>query len=414
VAIKAGQILTYGNQFLVDRIQTGGASSLNIPEDRVQELGDPLVVGIVRDIPDLTFEMQSLDVSTDIESLILGLAPSSVSSVPGTQLDFGNAIPLDVTSPFKSALNAFNTIRGLAMPWLTLQSAAYKFGTTSNAEETFTLRGDAIYYVPGTPYYEEFTTTTGLGPFTWTNTAIEYVEQGNTQYALGVNIIPPASGGIPGVPQRLFWGTDYTDTATGITLLLPPVSGSRLRVVYGSLVSETVPQTANTPAALKPAGIRGKDLNVYVSNGAATPVYSRWDGVQSFDATWSVTLENTQEFGNYHYVLSDYNISEAKGTVVVRARDAINLWAKLAQAADVPTNQVIGPLTYNPLGMELHVNDPTTGDRIKTIWVPDAIFTLPAGQAQVAQNKDETFNWESQTGVMYVYPGERPGGAATP
>jgi hypothetical protein len=401
VAIKAGQILTYGNQFLVDRIQTGGPSALNIPEDRIQELGDRLVVGIVRDIPDLTFEMQSLDVSTDIEALILGKSPSAVSSVPGTQLDFGNAIPLDVTSPFKTALNLYSTIRGIAMPWLTLQQAAYRFGTTANAEETFTLRGDSIYYVPGTPYYEEFTTT-GAGPYAWTNPAVEYVERGNVQYALGVNII-----NADGTFQRLFWGTDYTDTTNGITLLDPPTNGTRLRVVYGSTVSENVPQSANTPAAVKPAAIRGKDLDVYVSNGAATPSFGRWDGVQSFDATWSVTLENTQEFGNYHYALTDYNISEAKGSVVVRARDAANLWAKIGQAANVDPSQVIGPYTYNPLGLELHINSPVDGSRIKTLYCPDAIFTPPANQARVAQNLDETFNWESQTGVLYVYPGSR-------
>lgn len=51
MSIRGGQILHVANQFVVDRIQTGGPGTLNIPQEKVFELGNYRSVGIVRDSP---------------------------------------------------------------------------------------------------------------------------------------------------------------------------------------------------------------------------------------------------------------------------------------------------------------------------------------------------------------------------
>jgi hypothetical protein len=68
VAIKAGQIIHDAQGFVVDRIQTGGVSNLNIPEEKIYELGNFFTVATIRDIPDLSFDLESLDVSTEDRS----------------------------------------------------------------------------------------------------------------------------------------------------------------------------------------------------------------------------------------------------------------------------------------------------------------------------------------------------------
>jgi hypothetical protein len=100
VAIKSGQFLHDIHGFVIDRIQSGGVSNLNIPEEKIYELGNYETVGVVRDIPDLSFDLESLDVSTEVEAILVGEDPTAV--LDGDEFDFIHALPLDVISPFKA------------------------------------------------------------------------------------------------------------------------------------------------------------------------------------------------------------------------------------------------------------------------------------------------------------------------
>jgi hypothetical protein len=283
LAIKTGQILHDVHGFVVDRIQTGGAGNLNIPEEKINELGNFKQVATIRDIPDLSFDLESLDVSTEIESLLTFIDPTTVTS--GTEFDFVNAKPLDVISPFKAGMNLYNIVTGLALPYLTLENATYRFGTKANAAQTYTLRGSSIYYIQGTPYYQHFTAS-NAGPYAFAHTALPYVQAGVTSHALGVCEIRA-----DGTFRRLFIGTDYTDDASGFTLVAAPTvggtnntvtTGSTLKVVYGSTVAGNYPQTVHQGTSVKPAAVRGKDIDVYVGDTAATPTFTRLTGVQAF------------------------------------------------------------------------------------------------------------------------------------
>lgn len=69
-----GELIHVGNQVLVDRAQTAGPGTLNIPTEKIYELGNYQSVATIRDVPDLTFTIESLDVSADIECMPLGPA----------------------------------------------------------------------------------------------------------------------------------------------------------------------------------------------------------------------------------------------------------------------------------------------------------------------------------------------------
>jgi hypothetical protein len=71
MAIKAGNIVHVGNETVViDRIQTAGPGNLNIPTEKIYELGNYQSVATIRDVPDLTFTMDSFDMSTEIEAML--------------------------------------------------------------------------------------------------------------------------------------------------------------------------------------------------------------------------------------------------------------------------------------------------------------------------------------------------------
>lgn len=401
MAIKSGQILHDANGFVIDRIQSAGVGNVNIPEEKIYELGNYNTVATVRDIPDLSFDMESFDVSTEVEAILTGVDPTSV--VDGQEFDFTDVKPVDIISPFKAGSGVYTIVKGIALPYLTLESATYRFGVGANATQSFTLRGDAIYYVPGTPKYQEFTNL-GATTYSFDQTAIEYVESNDSIYALSVCLKEAGTN----LYKRLFVGQDYTNTSSGFTLLEDQsATYDTIHVVYGTAATNSYLQTVHENVSTKPAAVRGKDIDIYLSDGAATPTLERWTGVQSFEVTRSVNLDNDQEFGNSHYVASDYDTADVTGSIVVRSRDADDLWEKIAQVASVATNKIIGPYTSVTVPIEARISDPDTGDVLKTFYVPDARFTIPGAQGQVQQKLEVTFNFTSDGGDLLVYEGER-------
>lgn len=407
MAIKAGQILHDARGFVIDRIQTGGVNNLNIPQEKIYELGNYQTVATVRDIPDLAFEVQSLDVSTEIEAMALHIDPTTVTD--GQELDFIHSVPLDIISPFKAGGGLFNIVSGIALPYLTLENVTYRYGLKANAEETFTFRGDSIYYIPGSPYYQSF--AKGSGTYTFTHTALVYHEAGSAIYALGVCWYDSASG----TYKRLFHGTDYTDTNAGLVInagtLATIPSGATIGVVYGSAVAATYNQSVHQDATVKPAAIRGKDIDVFVSlPGVLSVNMTRWTGVQTFESSRRVTLDNDEEFGNYHFVSQDYDVADVTGTIGVRPRDVADMFTKIAEVTNTPTNEIAGALTSQPLQVEARIYDPNsaTPSTLKTLYIPDARFTPPASQGRVQQKLETPFPFTSDSGTIKVYKGNRP------
>jgi len=406
MSVRAGQLIHDAQGFVIDRIQTGGVGNLNIPLERINELGNYQTVAVTRDIPDLSFDVASLDVSTEMEALALRLDPTTIA--PGQAFDFARAIPIDMLSPFKAGAGLFNIVSGIALPYLTLENVTYKYGLKANAEQTFTFRGDSVYYIPGSPYYQEYDKVSGP-TYNFAHTAMVYVETGVNNYALGVCWFDPSTR----VYRRLSHGADFTDSSAGITLttaaqaLIP--TGGRVCVTYGSTVADTMPQSVHQGVSIKPAAVKGRDIDVYIGFGA-TPVMQRWTSVQSAEASRKVTLDADGEFGNHHYVTQDYDVAQVGGNLVVRPRDVNDLFTKIQEITNTSSSEISGPLSSQSVALEYRIFDPnaTTTTCLKTIYCPDARFTPPAIQGRVGQKSEPTFPWESDSGTLLVYKGLRP------
>lgn len=413
MSIKAGQILhdagtpgtTGSSPFVINRIQSAGPGNVNIPEEKIYELGNFETICTVRDIPDLSFDLESLSVSTEIEALLTHVDPDTVS--PQQEFDFKDHKPIDIISPFKSALNQFDIVRGIATPQLTLERASYNFGLRQSATQQFTLRGDSIFYVPGQPYIEIFTVTAGVNQvYTLEQTSIVYVEDGDNHFVYNVCL----KNSTDNTYKRLFLGTDYTNTATDLTILADwDTIYDEVHVTYGSATVDdgTSPgeynQSSHKDATVQPCAIRGRNIDVYVSDGAGTPTLVRWDGVQSFETTWSVQIENDEEFGNSKFVNSDYDVAEVTGSIGVKSEDPADLWEKIANVAGVTTAVTAGALSSVPLELEVRLSDPDTGLVVKTFFVPDARFTVPSISGRIQTKLETTFSFTSDAGDLLVY-----------
>lgn len=411
------------NQFIVDRIQTAGAN-LNVPEERVYELGNFQSVAVVRDVPDLTFTLECLDVSCEVEALLTGSTDPSgdlfgTDGLTGTVYSLADNKPVDIISPFKSAQGAYDIVKGVAVPQLSLESASYRYGLRQNASESFTLRGDSIFYVPGTPFVQTEVADGSTATFAFASddatpqalTALLYQEQGEDIYALNVSV--------DGVRQVR--GVHYTDTNADVTFgsNYVPAAGALVRIVFGIAVSGSTRryynQSVHEGTSVKPAAIRGKDIKVYVGETGATPLPFLWGDVQSVNVDYRVTLEDDYEFGNPRAVARDYaNAPDVTGSIELKPITPAALFDKLQQITGVPSNQIVGAQSSVTLPLRVELLNPDSGGTsaypagtvLKTLYIPDARFTVPGYEGRAQQKLVQTLNFTSDGGILDVFSGK--------
>lgn len=408
MAIKAGQILHVGNDSVViDRIQNAGPGNLNIPTEKIYELGNYKSVATIRDVPDLTFTMESLDVSTEIEALLL-----DVNNATATEFDLARCKVQNISSAFKAGQDTaspFNTVQSVSLPFLAVESIGYRFGLRDNARQTVTLRGDSIFYNPGSAYTDEVMGTGAAGQAIVTSQPAYGTDDGG-QFR---RILAVVAG-----QKRLVLGRDYTETygavagdaaVTTVTLVAAVPTTDRIRVLYSSPTVRAFPQTVHQDASVKPAAVRGKDIDVYIggydpANVAGSQV-NRVGGVQSVAADWRVTLEKDEEFGNYYAVANDYDVPAVTGSLDVKPINPADFQAHLRRITGVASaTRSIGASSAVPLPLDVVIKDAANGNAtLKRIHVPDARFTLPGYSGRTQTKLTVTMNYESDEGSLIVY-----------
>lgn len=407
MAVKAGSIITVGHgTTLVERLQSGGPGTLNTPKTKVYEQGNYETVSTVYDTPELTFSLESFDVSTDTEALLCDVDPATDG------IDLATAIPLNIIQNFKPGkklANAFRASKGAAIPYLTIESASYKFGYRDNATETFSLKGDSIYYTMGPAYIDEFDGTGIAGQVVVTShPAYPYTDSNGKRRVLAVT-----TG-----TSRLTEGPDFTlaegvvtNDAAIITVTLTeavPV-GQKIRVTYASPDPVDYPQTLHTPATLKPAGVRGRDIDVYIggydpANPAASAA-NKWTGVQDVSIDWKVTQEIENELGNPNAVSRDFDVPTTSGTIGILPHDVDDLYRKLRQITGATsTTSAIGPDVAVPLPLDVIIKDAESGGAtLKRFHIDDARFSVPGYAPRVEQSVTMSLEWESDSGTLMIY-----------
>lgn len=267
MAIRGGSVIHVGNNaVLLSRLQTAGPGTVNIKRTTIYELGNYLSVGQVSDIPDLSFTMDSLDASCAMEALLLDKTVGITHSY-----DLAKAKVLNLKSAFKPGQNAtdsFGTVGSAAVPCLHLESVSWKFGVGStDATQMATLKGDTLYYNPGSTYVQGVAGTAAAGQVIVTaHPAFAIVENGVQRRTLAVT-----AGEV-----RLQYGTDYTETygavtgeaaVTTITVAAAVASTDKIYVTYASPDEETFPQSVHALVS----GIFG---TLTVAASAAAPTIS--------------------------------------------------------------------------------------------------------------------------------------------
>lgn len=402
MAIKAGQILHVGNGFLVDRIQSAGAGSVNVNTERIEELGNYQAVATIRDIPDLSFEMETFDMGTEIHELLFN---ADAGDAAGTSYDVEQVIaPIDVISPFKGE-GLFDTVRGLSIPFLNVESLAYNFSLDNPAALTVGMRGDSIFYIPGSVYREEFagdgiatTFTFGDGTGGTAGPALRTVIDGGDVFALSVMVEDTTT--TPSTWTRLRHGIDYTDTASDFTTTATYAATDNIYVTYGSATAATYGQGVHKVAsASAPAAVKGRNIEITLGG-------TSWFGVQSANFEWRATLERDEEFNNPNVVDQDFDVPDVTGTITMKAATAAALFDQILDAHGISSPDIVNAVTEPPqLDLRCIVKSPTDGSVLQTLQVPDAQFDPEAIAGQVGNKLEVDFSFTSAGGDLNVVKG---------
>jgi hypothetical protein len=480
MAIKAGNIVHVGNDTVViDRIQTAGPGNLNIPTEKIYELGNYQSVATIRDVPDLTFQMDSFDCSIEIETLLAGgyasrtvtdavttSADATVTSATASfettdvgrmvvlydvgtagveyvsyiatrtsatsieladatmpasdtgvtmviypaYVDLATAVPVDLASQFKPGISdstPYDVVASVALPFLYVESMSYRFGLRDNATQSASLRGDSIFYNPGPTFVESAAGTNSVDQDVVTaQAAYQYSGDGNPRRVLSVTV----------GNTRLTKDVDYEEAygsitngaaVTTVTIFEAVPTTSTIRIVYSSPAAKQYLQAVHPDTTVKPAAVRGKDINVYVGgydpNDPTSSAANKWTTVQAVTVDWRVTIEKDEEFGNYYAVGLDFDVPTVNGTVDIKPADPEDFLVKLRQAAgESDPYAVLGAQGSTPLELDIVINDPDTGSPVKRLHIPDARFTVPGYQGRVQTKTVFSLPFESDSGVLQV------------
>lgn len=398
MAVKAGQIIHTGNTVLVQRLQTAGPGTLNIPTARVAELGNYQSVAVTHDTPDLTFTMESYDTTTAVEALVTGQGSGPYHVTAPT--------PLDIASQWKAGQDSatpFQVVESVAIPQLALESVSYRFGLNANATQTFTFRGDALYYNPGATVVESFAAS---------GAANQALVLGHPAGVYNGDTIagPRRALNVRAGAKRLLFGVDYSESYTGAgafrttTVTILAAQTGTISVTYFTNDVVSYAQSVHTAPSVKPAAIRGKDITVLLNGVAVT---NRWAGVQSVNLDSRLTIQRDEELGSALATAIDYaDVPAVTGSLVVRFRDPADFHTRLAGALGVASlTEAIGTGSTRENRLDVVLHHPDTGAVLKTLEVPDAVITAPGFSARVNTKLDMTLNFESTTGTLDALAG---------
>jgi hypothetical protein len=418
MSIHAGSILHLGGNNVIDRIQSAGLGDARIPTEVIREVGNREVVDKVPGDPDFTFTLESLDVTDEIEAWLNGEVGTGLGSAAGpgaanpagTGYDWLDCSMVNIPSPWKDpATGSAGVVNaGHLVPGYYPTRIRYRMGVTDNATVEVELGGGSYYYAEDAAPVEEFANGDGVDTtFPITDPAIGYRKGGaaGTTFRRIFGVIVDGELMIPNVDYTESGPVDASASAVTITFTTAPAAGTKnIRFCYFTNVAKSFPQTVHAATVVKPGAVRGRNICVKLGSGAV-----KVGNVQAFELEATVDGEIEREFCNEEPTGRTVNGHDCNGSITVRAKNKAAFFDLLERVTGVPGGEVIGFLNTNETPLIIEIQNPKTPATIlKTLYVSDAIFSIPSTPARVNTPTDFQLQWESKRGSYIAYKGAKP------
>jgi hypothetical protein len=282
----------------------------------------------------------------------------------------------------------------------------YRMGVTDNATVEVELGGGSYYYAEAAPV-EQYDTGDGSDVTFVTDTpAIGYRKGGaeGTTFRRIFGVIVNGELMIPNVDYTESGPADATAQTVTVTFTTAPALGADIRFCYFTTTQQTFPQAVHASTVVKPGAVRGRNICVKIGSAAV-----KIGNVQSFELEATVDGEIEREFCNEEPVGRTINGFDCNGSVTVRSKNSDAFFDLLSRATGVARGEVIGFLNTHEEPLVIEIQNPKNpGQIIKTLYVSDAIFSIPGTPARVNTPTDFVLSFESRRGSYIAYKGAKP------
>jgi hypothetical protein len=273
MSVQAGEILHVAGNNVIDRIQSAGLGNVQVPIERILEVGNRETVDKIPGEPDFTFSMESLDVSVELLAFLSGQVSGSGSAsvaeslADGTSFDWldvaGRAV--NITSPWKDpATGSAGVVEaGHLIPGYYVTRLAYRYGVTDNASQSVDLSGGAFFYGEFAPTEAFFTGDGATDAFVTPNNAVGYRKGGadGSTFKSVFGVIVDGTLQTEDVDYVVTPGTVGAGART-ITFTTAPATGADVRVCYFTNAAKAFPQSVHASTLVKPGAVRGRNIRI--------------------------------------------------------------------------------------------------------------------------------------------------------
>jgi len=377
--------------FSATRVQSLTLSSTQ-PSTTVDELGNPLHVGEVKDTPEVTLTFSAFDVGIKIFAALTGSDPASY---PAGGVGISNLKEIDAVLYVKD-VDVADYVKSISGRRLQIRDFKFDYTVDGESKEDYTAIGSERRYLKYDVVVDKF--TVGTTSFTVTQTPVQLK---NGRYAISVILDGDYLEEVTGAPAT----GQYR--LVGTTLTTGDARTSQVLVVYHANPAGT--NWTDIGDASLPVGIKGRDVDVYIAANSIARV-------QSVSINGNLNTTPVKELGNRNVVGYQAQVPTVDGTITVLDTDTdlISLLTDGTIAASGGTVEW-GPgdeCVVSGLALKIELVDPcdTVGAAtvLKTVYIPDITIVGDSYTSNVNSNATQTFNWKSVMGNLTVYSGAMP------
>jgi hypothetical protein len=390
-----------GGMFKASRIQRLGLNT-DIPSTTVDELGNPLHVGDVKDIPNVTLTFSAMDVGIKIFAALTG---SSATAFPGAGVDISALDAIDALIFVKDP-DATSYIKAAHAKRLYIRDFTFTYNVDGESTEDYTAVGSEkrwfsndlqvdTYNAAGTPPVYGAPNST----VTLTVTPPVALKNGNKVLSViadGDWLEEVAAGPAEG---------EYAVAGQTVTIY-GDYSAKTVIVVYQVAANAASPDWADISDPLLPVAIRGKDAIVSIAA-------NEMKRVQSVTINGTLNSQAVKEMGNRFIVGYQKQVPEVTGTITVLDTDTELM--SLLQYGVTSSGTEYAPgegCVTSGVSLKIELQDPCDTvapyDVKKTVYLDSITVTGDSYTSNVNQNATQTFNFKSVTASCVVYSGAKP------
>jgi len=390
------EIVGAHDSFIASRVQRVSTTA-DQATNTIDELGNPLHAGTSKDVANVTMTFQAMDVGVKVVGTLAGV------SVSGWNVGSGLNVSTSLDRAYDAVIrvrdeNVAQYVRASHIRRVNIQSFTYNYSVDGDSTEEYTAVGSTKRWFTNDVIIDRLIGDGTTTPDVLSETP-ETLKNGDETISVIVDgVYFDEVAATPGAGE-------FTIATTTITFGVAPTIGQVIMVIY---------QSANTGDAWTdvsdsdvPAAIRGKDVGVLFAGNSTL-----FERVQSVSVTCNFNPQPVREMGNRQIVGYLSQVPEVTGSISVLDTDDELISYLTGSSYGVDTEIEIGACGASGVALEMKLYDPSDcTDPLtveKTVYLPDISMTSETFTANVNENAQQSVDWRSDSGAIWVYNGARP------